>query len=70
MKRTFAIAEAEDDPDVRRRYRPFLHGATIDEHDWVSKLELSHVQKMAEEDLARTGSRLRLLVLYGSLRPR
>ncbi|PYH88344.1 arsenic resistance protein ArsH [Aspergillus ellipticus CBS 707.79] len=66
---SLALPESEDDPDVRRRYRPFITG----EHptkDWVDALELQAVLNMAENDLQNTISRLKVLVLYGSLRKR
>ncbi|GAB7342278.1 hypothetical protein MBLNU457_g0515t1 [Dothideomycetes sp. NU457] len=70
ISRSLAISEADDDPEIRRTYRPFLLAREVEESDWVSKLELSTAMKMAEEDLAQTGSRLKVLVLYGSLRER
>jgi len=56
---------------MRRKYRPFLHGINTDD-DWVSKLELDTALRLAQEDLQRSDSagRLKILVLYGSLRPR
>ena len=36
--------------------------------DWVSQLELSTALKLAESDFERTGERLKILVIYGSLR--
>jgi arsenic resistance protein ArsH len=65
-----SISEAEDDPEVRTRYRPFLLDATTEATDWISKLELETAIAMAEADLAKTKTRLRVLVLYGSLRKR
>lgn len=64
------ISEAEDDPEVRTRYRPFLLDATTEAGDWISRLELETVIAMAEADLAKTNTRLKVLVLYGSLRKR
>jgi arsenical resistance protein ArsH len=66
--RSLAISAEDDDPDVRTRYRPFLLPATYNQSDWVSKLELATVTKLAYEDLEKTSSRLKVLVLYGSLR--
>lgn len=65
-----SISEEQDDPTVRAKYRPFLihYQKTVD--DWVSNLELDTVTAMAREDLEKTGSRLKVLVLYGSLRKR
>lgn len=67
---SLAIRSDEDDPEIREKYRPFLLADEIQTTDWVSELELATATKMAYEDLQRTGSRLRVLVLYGSLRKR
>lgn len=67
-RRSLAITEAEDDNDIRRKYRPFIQGGTQD--DWVSTLELTGVLDMAENDLRITNKRIKVLVLYGSLRRR
>lgn len=68
--RSLAINEEEDDPFIRKTYRPFILNPHITAGDWISKLELSTVIKMAENDIQKTGERLRVLVLYGSLRER
>ena len=68
--RCLAIEPQEDDPVVRRLYRPFLLSDDVQHTDWVSKLELATATKMADENLHKTGSRLKVLVLYGSLRRR
>jgi arsenical resistance protein ArsH len=68
--RTLAIPAKTEDPDFRQRYRPFMSEESSQNTDWVSRLELATVTKMAEEDIKRTGQRLRVLVLYGSLRTR
>jgi arsenic resistance protein ArsH len=68
--RSLAISEAEDDPEIRKKYRPFLLPEDVEVKDWISELELETVVRIAEADLARTNSRLKVLVLYGSLRPR
>ncbi len=65
-----AISEAEDDPEIRTKYRPFLLESEVESSDWISKLELETAFKIAEKNLAETGSRLKILVLYGSLRKR
>ncbi|KAL3436554.1 flavoprotein-like protein [Aspergillus tetrazonus] len=65
--RSLALPESEDDISVRHKYRPFL---LKDDNDWVSELELTTVLDLAEKDLRQTNSRLRVLVLYGSLRRR
>lgn len=68
--RSLAITEDDDDPATRENYRPFLLSPQITANDWISKLELSTATKLAEEDIQKTGERLRVLVLYGSLRQR
>lgn len=68
--RSLAITPDEDDPDIREKYRPFLLAEDVQTTDWVSQLELATAAKMAHEDYQRTGSRLKVLVLYGSLRKR
>lgn len=65
-----AIGEAEDDIDIRTKYRPFLLEPEVETTDWISQLELESVITQAEENLAKTNSRLKVLVLYGSLRQR
>ena len=65
-----AISEAKDDPEIRVKYRPFLLDAEVEAADWISQLELETAITMAEENLAKTKSRLKVLVLYGSLRKR
>ena len=68
--RSLAISEADDDETTRNTYRPFLLSPEVTAQDWISRLELGTVVKMSEEDLLRTGTRLKVLVLYGSLRQR
>ena len=68
--RSLALSEAEDDETIRKVYRPFLLSPEITSSDWISKLELSTVVKLAEDDFQKTGERLKVLVLYGSLRNR
>ena len=69
--RSLAIPRTEDDARLRVEYRPFLLDEKIAENDWVARLELSTVLKMVEKDLHATGSdRLKVLVLYGSMRAR
>lgn len=68
--RSLSLTEEVDDPVVRKTYRPFILDTQITASDWISNLELSTVVKMAEEDILKTGQRLRVLVLYGSLRER
>ena len=67
----FQISEDQDDAAIRSKYRPFLLDQRVAESDWVSKLELDTVEQMVQADLdANNGERLRVLVLYGSLRAR
>ncbi|KAI1185992.1 flavoprotein-like protein [Nemania serpens] len=65
-----AISEDEDDPQIRAKYRPFLLDSQAMANDWISELELDTVTALAQQDLERTGSRLKVLILYGSLRKR
>jgi arsenic resistance protein ArsH len=66
-----AIPADEDEKNLRDQYRPFLLPDEVANNDWVSKLELSTALQMAEADIKRTGGdRLKVLVLYGSLRSR
>ncbi|KAL2835569.1 arsenate resistance ArsH [Aspergillus pseudoustus] len=67
--RTLAIPSSEDDAELRLKYRPFLLESDSFP-DWVDGLELTSVLNMAETDLVATKSRLKVLVLYGSLRRR
>ncbi|KAK5946239.1 hypothetical protein PMZ80_000381 [Knufia obscura] len=67
---SLAIPPSEDDPEVRSKYRPFLLPDEIQRTDWISQLELATVTKMAYNDIVTTKSRLKVLVLYGSLRNR
>jgi arsenic resistance protein ArsH len=67
-RRSLAIPEAEDDLHIRQKYRPFIRDDA--QNDWVSALELTKVLNMADNDLQATNKRLKVLVLYGSLRRR
>jgi arsenic resistance protein ArsH len=68
---SLAIPEHEDDPDVRRTYRPFLSDPEVAERDWIAGLELSTALKIVEDNLhEKRNDRLKVLVLYGSLRQR
>lgn len=68
---SFAIPSSEDDPLIRQVYRPFLLGAATSSSDWISQLELSTVLKMVESQILKSGDeRLKVLVLYGSMRER
>ncbi|KAJ6083914.1 hypothetical protein N7486_010714 [Penicillium sp. IBT 16267x] len=69
--RSLALSSFEDDTDTRQKYRPFIldNDANANE-DWVNNLDLTTALNMAEHDLQNTKERLRILVLYGSLRRR
>ncbi|KAG5792631.1 hypothetical protein H9Q69_008337 [Fusarium xylarioides] len=69
--RSLAIDLAKDDPKVREKYRPFILEDKFIEDDWVAELELSTAIQMAQSEILDKGlDRLRILVLYGSLRSR
>ncbi|KAH8699329.1 flavoprotein-like protein [Phaeosphaeriaceae sp. PMI808] len=68
--RSFAIPESEDDINIRKSYRPFLTSEEIAACDWISKLELSTTSKMVDQLLQSKNDRLKVLVLYGSMRER
>ncbi|KIW22713.1 arsenical resistance protein ArsH [Cladophialophora immunda] len=68
--RSLAIPESIDDPLVRSAYRPFLLPDGIQQQDWISRLELATATELAYNDLRVTGERIKVLVLYGSLRQR
>lgn len=68
--RSLAIPAEEDGNELRTKYRPFILDPVIAEDDWVAKLELATATEMAHRDLINTGERLKVLVLYGSLRQR
>jgi arsenic resistance protein ArsH len=67
-----AIPAEEDDADIREKYRPFIlpEGGEAEKNDWVKDVELATVTEMALNDMKSTGERLKVLVLYGSLRGR
>ncbi|KAI9892621.1 MAG: hypothetical protein M1814_001314 [Vezdaea aestivalis] len=65
-----AISKAMDDPDIRAKYRPFLLAPEVEATDWIAQLKLETAVAMNEEYISRTKSRLKVLVLYGSLRKR
>ena len=66
-----AISRPEDDASIRERYRPFLLSDEVMANDWISRLELDAVEQIVAKELdgSRDG-RLKILVLYGSLRKR
>merc|ERR1711981_86936 len=70
-RHSLAISEHEDDPKVRRIYRPFLLDSDVARRDWIAELELSTALKLVEQGLHESNNdRLKVLVLYGSLRQR
>jgi arsenic resistance protein ArsH len=70
-KQSFAISQSQDDPEVRKKYRPFLLDEETSSSDWVAQLELSTALKMVESQILQGGQdRLRVLVLHGSMRNR
>lgn len=67
---SLAIPEDEDDATTRSTYRPFILSTEVTDVDWISRLELATVTEMSQKSIAATKHRLRVLVLYGSLRPK
>ncbi|KAF3289701.1 hypothetical protein TWF970_003466 [Orbilia oligospora] len=69
--RSLAITEQEDNPFTRAEYRPFLLDPLTACSDWVAQLELETVMNMVQDEVLNKGEdRLKILVLYGSLRRR
>ena len=69
--RSFAVPSTEDDATLRREYRPFLLDAAVENSDWVAGLELNSALQMVDAEILSKGQeRLKVLVLYGSLRER
>lgn len=70
-EKSLAIAEQDDDADIRKKYRPFVTSDEVARSDWISQSELSTALKMSEKDMKDTnGDRIKILVLYGSMRER
>ncbi|XPS81874.1 hypothetical protein M3J09_013800 [Ascochyta lentis] len=68
---SLAIPACEDEVPTRKTYRPFLLDDAHSDRDWVARLELSTTLKMVDLQVLRTGGeRLKVLVLYGSMRER
>lgn len=67
---SISLSAEQDDAAIRAKYRPFLQHPEPGAADWVAELELDTATAMAREDFEKTGSRLKVLVLYGSLRKR
>ncbi|KAK1590763.1 flavoprotein-like protein [Colletotrichum navitas] len=71
LGRSHALAAEDDDAETRARYRPFLLPPAAAEDDWVAGLELSTALALVDREVLSRGlPRLRILVLYGSLRAR
>ncbi|KAF2665267.1 arsenate resistance ArsH [Microthyrium microscopicum] len=69
--RDLSISPAEDDAQVRQDYRPFLLAEEIAKGDWVAELELNTALQIVDREIIRKSQeRLKVLVLYGSLRER
>lgn len=68
---SLAIQPDQDDVAIRETYRPFLLDNNPSTDDWISALELSTAIQMVQAEILDKGlDRLRILVLYGSLRSR
>ncbi|KAF5851031.1 hypothetical protein GGP41_010733 [Bipolaris sorokiniana] len=68
---SFAIPAHEDDASIRQAYRPFLLDAQHADNDWIARLELSTALKVVDEQVMKNGGdRIKVLVLYGSMRER
>ncbi|RSL55392.1 NADPH-dependent quinone reductase ArsH [Fusarium duplospermum] len=68
---SLALDSEHDDVEIRKQYRPFLFDGSASTDDWISQLELSTAINMVQSEILDKGlDRLRILVLYGSLRSR
>ncbi|KAK6435374.1 hypothetical protein LTR95_008438 [Oleoguttula sp. CCFEE 5521] len=67
---SLAIPADKDEPSIRKAHRPFILDDEVTASDWVSRLELAKVTEMSHGSILQSGTRLRVLVLYGSLRTR
>ncbi|KAJ6016295.1 arsenic resistance protein ArsH [Penicillium herquei] len=65
---SLAIPQTEDDAEIRQKYRPFILDDAAE--DWISTLELTTAMDLAAQELKKSNNRLKVLVLYGSLRRR
>lgn len=63
---TVARLSALEAPEIESRYRPYLTLKDEQEADWISQLELDTVTEMASS----FPRKVKLLILYGSLRER
>ncbi|CVK84939.1 related to arsenic resistance protein ArsH [Fusarium mangiferae] len=69
--RSLAIDPSDDPSEVREKYRPFILEQKHINDDWIAELELSTAIQMVQSEILDKGlDRLRILVLYGSLRSR
>ncbi|KAJ9427962.1 hypothetical protein FOXG_01328 [Fusarium oxysporum f. sp. lycopersici 4287] len=69
--RSLAIDPSDDVSEIREKYRPFILEDKYIKDDWVAELELSTAIQMVQSKILDEGlDRLRILVLYGSLRSR
>ncbi|CAG7562664.1 unnamed protein product [Fusarium equiseti] len=69
--KSFAIPRDQDDASIRDQYRPYLFEGEMLSDDWIADLELSTAMKMVQSEILDNKlDRLRILVLYGSLRSR
>lgn len=69
--RDLSLHYDQDDTEIRHQYRPFLLDAAFSTDDWILQLELSTAIKMVQTEILDKGlDRIRVLVLYGSLRKR
>ncbi|TEA17307.1 NADPH-dependent FMN reductase ArsH [Colletotrichum sidae] len=69
--RSLALDCDQDDVEIRKQHRPFLLDGSPATDDWISQLELSTAIKMVQSEILDKGlDRIRILVLYGSLRSR
>ncbi|KAF2003605.1 hypothetical protein P154DRAFT_78867 [Amniculicola lignicola CBS 123094] len=68
---SLAIPATEDDATIRQDYRPFLMNDEVTKSDWISTLELNTALQMVDTEILSKGAeRLKILVLYGSMRER
>lgn len=66
-----AISACQDETSVRKTYRPFLSDDAHSGQDWIARLELSTALKMVDLQIIKPNrDRLKVLVLYGSMRKR
>ncbi|WYZ42181.1 hypothetical protein EsH8_V_001076 [Colletotrichum jinshuiense] len=71
--RSLGITAWEDDAEIRTRHRPYIlpDTTTATKNDWVAQLELFTVLSLVDREILQRGApRLRILVLFGSLRSR